>query len=98
MEFEDSPAITERDRAQAESRRVNLQPIHGDVQLKEMPQYSVRSQQQGQGRSFEFESETTAAAAQATMAGGERHHVALIIAGVVCAVFIASIILIQLTR
>lgn len=102
MEFEDSPTVTERDRVQAAAPRVNLQPVHQNVQLKESPQSSRLSQTQGQGRSFEFETETTAAeaaeAAAHKQAGGSHHYVAMITAGVVCALFIGGVIVLQLSR
>lgn len=101
MEFEDSPAVTEKDRVQASAPRVNLQPVHQDVQLKESPQFARLSQTQGQGRSFEFETETTAteaAQAAASAHAGNGHHVAMITAGIVCALFIGGVIVLQLSR
>ena len=100
MEFEDSPAVTDKDRAQADAPRVNLQPIHGDVELKESPQFSRFSQAQGQGRAFSFETETTETAAKEANGqhGGAHHHLALITAGLVCAPFVTGVIVVQLNR
>jgi hypothetical protein len=101
MEFEDSPAVTEKDRVQANAPRVNLEPVHQDVQLKESPQLTSRSQAQGQGRLFTFDAETTAteaAQAAAQQSGQGHHHVAMICAGIVCALFIGGVILLQLSR
>lgn len=99
MEFEDSPAITEKDRVQANAPRVNLQPVHSDVHLRELPQFTRLSQEQGHGRAFEFETENTATeAARAMESNLTHHHLAVITAGIVCAVFISGIILLQLNR
>lgn len=81
MEFERNTPATAQDIALADSPKVTLQPVHGEVRVE-----STATNYAHQNEAiFEFESEATDAAA-AQQPGTSSHHVTAIITAVAIAV------------